>query len=80
MQSSLESEPCEPTIQQFPCAHGGNCTPGFDTSALRVIDPGNPPAGEHAHDFMSYGDGVQWISPYTYRRLYEALRALLPVE
>ena len=34
--SSLESEPCEPTIQQFPCAHGGICTPGFDTVALRV--------------------------------------------
>ncbi len=74
--SSLESEPCEPTIQQFPCAHGGICTPGFDTVALRVIDPGHPPDGAHAHDFMSYGDGVQWISPYTYRRLYEALRAL----
>jgi hypothetical protein len=78
--SYLESEPCEPTIQVFPCAHGGICTPGFDTYALQVIDPGNPPAESHAHDFMSYGEGVQWISPYTYRHLYDALRAVLPAD
>jgi hypothetical protein len=71
-----EGAPCEPTYQQFPCPHGGICTPGFDTYGLRAIDPGDPPEGEHAHDFMSYGDGAQWISPYTYRHLYDALRAL----
>ena len=43
---------------------------------LHVIDPGNPPEGPHAHDFMSYGEGVQWISPYTYRHLYDTLRDL----
>jgi len=70
-----EDAPCEPTYQQFPCPHGGVCTPGFDTHTLQAIGVGDP-AGEHAHDFMSYGGGVQWISPYTYRHLYDALRAL----
>jgi hypothetical protein len=75
-----ESAPCDPIYQQFPCPHGGICVPGFDTIHLSVIDPGNPPAGEHAHDFMSYGKGAQWISPYTYRHLYDTLHALLPAE
>ena len=70
-----EPAPCEPTYQQFPCPHGGICTPGFDTHALRAVVVGDP-AGEHAHDFMSYGLGVQWISPHTYRHLYDVLRAL----
>jgi hypothetical protein len=75
-----EPAPCDPIYQQFPCPHGGICVPGFDAAHLSVVDPGNPPAGEHAHDFMSYGEGAQWISPYTYRHLYDALRALLPAE
>jgi hypothetical protein len=75
-----EDPPCDPTQQVFPCLHGGICTYGFDCYNLRVINPGNPPLGEHAHDFMSYGGGVQWISPYTYRHLYDALRSILAHE
>ena len=45
---------------------------------LKAIDPGNPPAPGHAHDFMSYGDAPWWISPYTYGHLYDKLRSLLP--
>lgn len=64
---------CEPAPAVFPCTHGGICTVGFNTATLQTIPPGNPPAGPHAHDFMSYGDGAQWVSPYTYGHLFEAL-------
>ncbi|OIO92745.1 MAG: hypothetical protein AUK03_09325 [Anaerolineae bacterium CG2_30_64_16] len=39
----------------------------------RAIVPGDP-TGAHVHDFMSYGGGDQWISPYTYRKLFDTLR------
>lgn len=68
-----EGPPCEEIPIAFPCAHGGICDFGFDTVALRAIAPGDP-AGAHIHDFMSYGGGNQWISPYTYRKLFDALR------
>jgi hypothetical protein len=72
-----EDEPCDPTLQVFPCAHGGICDVGFNTYGLRAIDPGDLRGTQaHAHDFMSYGGGVQWISPYTYRKLFDTLRAL----
>jgi len=74
-----EPPPCDPYPQVFPCPHGGICATGFDTYALQAIEPGDPPDGYHVHDFMSYGGGVQqWISPFTYRRLFDILRALLP--
>jgi hypothetical protein len=76
-----EPAPCDPTVQVFPCLFGGICTYGFDTAALQVIDPGDPPDDAHAHDLMSYGPGRRWISPYTYRHLYDTLReALLPTQ
>ena len=69
-----EGAPCEAIPTAFPCAHGGICDFGFDTVALQAIAPGDP-AGAHVHDFMSYGGGDQWISPYTYRKLFDTLRS-----
>ncbi|MEP7336870.1 MAG: hypothetical protein ABI977_03935 [Acidobacteriota bacterium] len=66
----------------FPYPHGRIGEAGFDTTAMRVIPTEGPfPSGvptlfgpcregaDHAHDFMSYGDGPHWISPYTYEAL-----------
>ncbi len=72
-----EPTPCDPAPQVFPCVSGGICTYGFDTAAMSAIAPGNPPDGYHAHDFMSYGRGQLWVSPYTYRHLYDSLRKAL---
>ncbi|MFN8498689.1 MAG: cohesin domain-containing protein [Anaerolineae bacterium] len=63
---------CEPAPGVFPCPHGGICTYGFNTATSHVIPPGTP-AGLHAHDFMSYGGDEQWVSPYTYSHLFDAL-------
>ena len=68
-----EGAPCDPIPSVFPCAHGGICDFGFDTVALKAIAPGDP-AAAHVHDFMSYGGGDQWISPYTYQKLFDSLK------
>lgn len=66
----------------FPHPHGRIGLVGFDTVAMQAIPVNGPFPAEvptlsdpcregaaHAHDFMSYGDGPKWISPYTYRAL-----------
>jgi hypothetical protein len=66
----------------YPYPHGRIGEVGFDTVALQTIPVNGPfPAGvptlsdpcregaTHAHDFMSYGNGPFWVSPYTYRAL-----------
>ncbi len=74
-----EGSPCDPIPAQFPCEHGGICTYGFDIFSMKVIAPGTA-SGIHTHDFMSYGDGTQWISNYTYRHLYNTLRDVLTAQ
>jgi hypothetical protein len=70
-----EGSPCDPIPAVFPCAHGGICDYGFDTVALRAIAPGDTTdVYGHVHDFMSYGGGDQWISPYTYQKLFDTLK------
>jgi hypothetical protein len=67
---------------RFPYPHGRIGAPGFDTEAMLAIPQSAPfPPGvptlsgpcregaDHAHDFMSYGGGPFWISPYTWRAL-----------
>jgi hypothetical protein len=71
-----EPPPCDPVPQVFPCKGGGICTSGFDTAHLQVINPGSETDGSHVHDFMSYGGGQRWVSPYTYRHLYDTLRSV----
>ncbi|MBN1418467.1 MAG: hypothetical protein JXP34_06790 [Planctomycetes bacterium] len=69
---------CEPAPAVFPCNHGGICTFGFDTIEMRVIDPGDTTGvGAHVHDFMSYGGAPEWVSPYTYTGIFDALHATL---
>jgi len=70
--------------ERFPYSHGGIGEVGFDTTAMRAIPKRAPfPEGvptlrdlcregsDHAHDFMSYGGGPYWISPYTWRALFD---------
>lgn len=69
----------------FPYPHGGIGEPGlalttesWNASPFLIL-PGMPVTGQkHAHDFMSYGDGTtdhthDWVSPYTFKALFEAL-------
>jgi hypothetical protein len=70
----------------FPIPHGGIGEPGlaittewWSGATPRVVDPKIPDDSQpHAHDFMSYGHGsdthtMSWISPYTYRALFNGL-------
>jgi len=68
------------TDYDFPNPHGGIGEPGIALTTLHwkpgplpfLIAPGMPAyAQTHAHDFMSYGGGSEWISPYTYKALYD---------
>lgn len=72
---------------RFPYDHGTIGHPGFDTTAMMEIPAAAPyPPGwrptipvpcreaatpEHTHDFMSYGRGPYWISPYTWTGLFD---------
>jgi hypothetical protein len=74
-----------PQDLSFPYPHGGIGEPGLAlttewwNASPFLMDPGIPATGQkHAHDFMSYGDANDlddhthdWISPYTYKALFQ---------
>jgi hypothetical protein len=75
---------CDPAPSVFPCPHGGICLSafeldepfGFNTYNMGVLQPRT--ATSHAHDFMSYGGLPNWISRYTFSRLFNQLHDALP--
>lgn len=50
----------------YPYSHGSIGPVGFDVARMKVV------SDSHTHDFMSYGNGVEWISDYTWEALFDS--------
>lgn len=60
----------------YPDNHGGieSNAYGFDVVDIQAIPPDDG-AGNHTHDFMSYGGAPQWVSIYTWQNIANWLGA-----